>query len=312
MLFNLRRINFMNFKKTIACAAAAAVTAVSLASVAGAELVEIDDVLDANGLELLDSTANSWMPIAYYDGTRPKIDPNKAVVDYGVDWSQAKSIEVVFSVSEGTREDWDGAFGGAVVVSSNSPTDASHNWPAYDFWGVTDEALEIDTYESAKSLQLQKIADYTYKLDCPIDSTNNVVDNPQLVQIAIQDWSGVTWWTMDVVSMTVKDASGNALIAWDQAGKCSLSPVGAASAAVEEAPAAEETAAPAEETAAPAEEAAPAAAEVTAAPAPATGDVAAATDSTKGSPNTGIEDVAVVAGLALVAGGALVVAKKRK
>ena len=113
-------------------------------------------------------------------------------------------------------------------------------------------------------------------------------------------------WTMDVVSMTVKDASGNALIAWDQAGKCSLSPVGAASAAVEEAPAAEETAAPAEEAAA------PAAAEVTAAPAPATGDVAAATDSTKGSPNTGIEDVAVVAGLALVAGGALVVAKKRK
>ena len=294
----------MNFKKTIACAAAAAVTAASLATVAGAELVEIDDVLDANGLELLDSTANSWMPIAYYDGTRPKIDPNKAIVDYGVDWSQAKSVEVIFSVTEDTREDWDGGFGGAIVVSSNSPTDASHNWPAYDFWGVTDEALEIDTYESAKSLQLQKIADYTYKIECPIDNTNNVVDNPQLVQIAIQDWSGVTWWTMDVVSMTVKDASGNALIAWDQAGKCSLSPVGAASAAVEEAPAATEAPA-AEETAAPA-------AEAEAAPAPATGDVAAATDSTKGSPNTGIEDVAVVAGLALVAGGALVVAKKRK
>ena len=60
--------------------------------------------------------------------------------------------------------------------------------------------------------------------------------------------------------------------------------------------------------AAAAEEAAPA--EETAAPA--TGDVAAATDSSKGSPNTGVEDVAAVAGLAVVAAGALVIAKKRK
>ncbi|MBQ3842929.1 MAG: hypothetical protein II820_09590 [Ruminiclostridium sp.] len=72
-----------------------------------------------------------------------------------------------------------------------------------------------------------------------------------------------------------------------------------------------DAAAPVEETAAPAaEEAAPAAEE--AAPAPATGDVAAATVSTKGSPETGIEDVAVVAGLAVVAAGAIAVAKKRK
>ena len=49
-----------------------------------------------------------------------------------------------------------------------------------------------------------------------------------------------------------------------------------------------------------------------AAAAPATGDVAAATVSTKGSPETGIEDVAVVAGIALLAGGAFIVAKKRK
>lgn len=42
------------------------------------------------------------------------------------------------------------------------------------------------------------------------------------------------------------------------------------------------------------------------------GNVDAATDSTKGSPDTGVADVAVVAGLALVAGGAFIVAKKRK
>ena len=46
--------------------------------------------------------------------------------------------------------------------------------------------------------------------------------------------------------------------------------------------------------------------------APATGDVDGATDSTKGSPDTGIADVAAAAGLALVAGGAILVARKRK
>lgn len=45
--------------------------------------------------------------------------------------------------------------------------------------------------------------------------------------------------------------------------------------------------------------------------APATGDVAAATDSSKGSPDTGIEDVAVIAGLALLAGGAIAVTRRK-
>lgn len=61
--------------------------------------------------------------------------------------------------------------------------------------------------------------------------------------------------------------------------------------------------------AAPAEEAAPVVtAEVTAA----TGDVAAAAETSKGSPDTGIADTAAVAGLAVVAAGALIISKKRK
>ncbi|MBO6229894.1 MAG: hypothetical protein J6O50_04945 [Ruminiclostridium sp.] len=46
--------------------------------------------------------------------------------------------------------------------------------------------------------------------------------------------------------------------------------------------------------------------------APAAGNVDAATDSSKGSPDTGIADVAAVAGIAVLAGGAFIVAKKRK
>ncbi len=46
--------------------------------------------------------------------------------------------------------------------------------------------------------------------------------------------------------------------------------------------------------------------------APAAGNVAAAAESTKGSPDTGVADVAAVSGLAVVALGALVISKKRK
>ena len=46
--------------------------------------------------------------------------------------------------------------------------------------------------------------------------------------------------------------------------------------------------------------------------APAAGDVAASTDSSKGSPDTGIEDVAVIAGLGLLAGAGIVFTRKRK
>lgn len=67
---------------------------------------------------------------------------------------------------------------------------------------------------------------------------------------------------------------------------------------------------PAETEAAPAETEAPATSAET--QAPAAGDVAAATTSTKGSPDTGVADIAVAAGLAIVAGGAVLVAKKRK
>ena len=48
------------------------------------------------------------------------------------------------------------------------------------------------------------------------------------------------------------------------------------------------------------------------APAPATGDVDAATDSSKGSPDTGVADVAAVAGIGVLAAGAVIIAKKRK
>ena len=46
--------------------------------------------------------------------------------------------------------------------------------------------------------------------------------------------------------------------------------------------------------------------------APAAGDVDASTDSSKGSPDTGVEDVAVIGGLAIIAGAAIAFTRKRK
>ncbi len=282
----------MRFRKLIAGAAALTIAAASLATAAGAELIEIDDVKGANGLNIFDSTSSSWMPIGYSNGERDA--SSKDVIDYGVDWSKAATIEVVFVVDDQdpnySRDEWDGGFGGAIVLSSQADGNTTHNWNAKDFWGVVDEELELDTVDPNKAITLEKIGDYTYKAVCPVDDDNYVVDNAQLVQICIQDWSGVTWWAMRVDSMTVLDASGNAIIGWDSTGNV----VGATAAA-----------------AAPAEEPAPAATEEPA-PAPATGDVAAATDSSKGSPDTGVADVAAVAGLAVAAAGAFVIAKKRK
>ena len=91
-------------------------------------------------------------------------------------------------------------------------------------------------------------------------------------QLWIQCWGG----TMNILSVEVLGADG-AVIASADIAAASDAP------AVEEAPSA-----------------------------PSAGAVDSATDSSKGSPDTGVEDVAVVAGLAIVAAGAVLVSKKRK
>jgi hypothetical protein len=287
----------MNFRKSIAAIAAASITAVSMSAAAGAELTLDGAKTDANGMDLVCASSSSWMPIAYNNGERNEsvlADKNKAIVDYGVDWSAAKSVEIQWHVVEGTEEDWaeENCMGGAVIVSSNAAGDSSHNWPAKEFYGVNDDALEFTAAEE-KELKAEKVSDYTYKVVCPIDDTNSVVANPQLVQISFSDYAKAVWWQCAVEYMAVKDASGNTLVSWEGA-----------------APRSDYTGAAAPTAAAPAAAEEPA--ETTEAPVVTTGNVDAATDSSKGSPDTGIEDVAAVAGLAVLAAGAFVVAKKRK
>ena len=111
------------------------------------------------------------------------------------------------------------------------------------------------------------------------------------MQVALQEW-GQSIATIEVVKCEILDAEGNVLIAFDGLGNV-----------VDGASAPADTDAPA--TDAPATDA-------PATDAPATDAPATAGDSTKPSTNTGVESVAVVAGVAVLATGAVIVAKKRK
>ena len=105
------------------------------------------------------------------------------------------------------------------------------------------------------------------------------------MQVGIQEWSsGIA--AVTVTKLEVKDASGNVLVSFDEKGVPTIG--GASDTTPDDTKAPDDTQAPDDTTK------------------PTTGD------STKPNTNTGVESVAVVAGIAVLATGAVIVAKKRK
>ena len=277
-----------------------------------ASAASLKKVTEADGKSAgLSSGNDSWLVQVYNEGNEAE---NKPATNYDIDYSKVTGARFTVTIPEkdadgadGNRDFWDGATGGGVVLSINggdikSGTDAwdTYNWPSKQYWGVTDEALELatdpnkdDDASNDKDLSYEKIGDYTYQL------TANGFDNPiakgdaktiGCMQIALQEW-GQSIATIEVVKCEVLDADGNVLIAFDGLGNV-----------VDDGSAPADTDAPA--TDAPATDAP--ATDAPATDAPTTGD------STKPSTNTGVESVAVVAGVAVLATGAVIVAKKRK
>ena len=271
----------MKFSKVLSVASAAAVAAAALAATASATLTTVDQT------GVFKSGTGSWMPVVYSDGTFDASE--KDVVDYGFDCQEIASIEVTFTPTE--QNWWEGEVGGAIVLSNKSADDSSHNWNGKEFWGVIDEDLGLETRDDTKACVAEKTGEYEYTITCYVDDTNCVVDDYSLVQIAFQEWStGMT--DITVLGMTIKDASGNVLMSWDENGNVTYC-ITEASAAADDT-AADDTAA-----------------DDTAADDTAAADTTAATD-TKGSPDTGVEGVAAVAGIAVVAAGAVALSRKRK
>ena len=197
------------------------------------------------------------------------------------------TIPELDSYGNDNRAWWDGAIGGGIVTSLHSDTDKStYNWPSQgEFWGVVDEDLGIESIDTTKAFQFEKIGDYTYKLTAMFnfdDAVNNI-EGDHIVQyrIFMQGWdNGMAEY--QVTECALLDDAGNPLVTLTGDGY----PIdGGASAPADTATDATD------------------AADATDATAPTT---------EKGSPDTGVEGVAAVAGVAIVAAGAVVLSKKRK
>lgn len=290
----------MKLRKIMTGIVASSLALSTLAVAASAS--SLKKVTEADGKSAgLSSGNDSWLVQVYNEGNEAE---GKPATKYDIDYSKVTGARFTVTIPEkdadgadGNREFWDGATGGGVVLSINggdiqNGTDAwdTYNWPSKQYWGVTDDALELatdpnkdDDASNDKDLSYEKIGDYTYQL------TANGFDNPiakgdaktiGCMQVALQEW-GQSIAAIEVVKCEVLDAEGNVLIAFDGLGNVVD---GGNSAPATDAPA---TDAPATD-------------------APTTGD------STKPSTNTGVESVAVVAGIAVLATGAVIVAKKRK
>ena len=326
----------MKLRKIMAGIAAAAVASSSLAVAASAGIYVPEDTsaFDPGCIP----GEGQWLVQAYNVGNP---DENKPAVDYGVDYSTITGVRFTIEIDQDNPDFADpdtgenswleffaGAFGGAVVFSCNggdiiqyeNPDDpfrtesevwAKYNWvgePSKAFWGCTYiDALgeeistdpNVNTEDTADDnpISAKSIGDYKYVLeyngyDNPLSCTTDAWDIKEIgcMQICLQIW-GDEIVPIEVLGCELLDASGNVVLSFDAYGNATLN-----------APSAPETDAPATdapETDAPATDA------------PAT-DAPVAGDSTgKPNTNTGVEGLALVAGIAVVATGAIVVAKKR-
>ena len=287
----------MKLRKIMAGVVATALAASTLAVAASATLVTVPAEEFGNAMK--ESGSGSWVAYIY---SKNDDDPTKNV-DLGVKVEDIKSATVTLKAVETTAGDYEffeGAFGGGIVLSSgggdyadkygdtideeyNKKVTDVKNWTGLEYWGVVDEDLGISSIDDTKPVKFSKVGEYTYEANVDFPDSVLPTTGAGYVQIAVQEW-GSDMCPLEVQSVVLKDASGNALVSYD--GKGTATVAGASAPADTTAPA--DTIAPADTTA------------------PTTGD------STKPNTNTGVESVAVVAGIAVLATGAVVVAKKRK
>ncbi len=202
----------MKFRKLIATAAAV-MCAATMAVTSSAFITEVP----SDGYTR--SSSGMFLVMLYSDGQYDASE--KAVTNYGIDCTKIKTCEVTITaaVSDG---DFTGDAGGAIVMSSKTPTDAnSHNWNAIEWWGVNDEDEGL-VADDSKGAIFNKIDTDTYmaSIDLTDEIGNTVIDGYNFVQFAFSQYGGSE--DVTVVSFVMKDASGNVLISFDANGKANL------------------------------------------------------------------------------------------
>lgn len=310
----------MKLRKIMAGIAAAAVASSSLAVAASATLVVPENPDPACSVG-----TGMWLVQVFNVGNEAE---NKPATDRGIDLTKVDGIRFTIEADLDNEElggmgaeFFEGAIGGAVVLSINGgdivqfddPSDpfatesevwSTYNWASQAWWGCKfTNALgeEIDTNPNTSTedtaddnpVSAVAIGDFKYELTAtgfanPFTNTEDAweIDEIGCMQVALQEW-GSDMVPLEVLSCEILDADGNVLVAFDGLGNVvTYAPETPDAPEAPEAPETPET---------------PDAPEAPEAPGA----------SSKPNAGTGAEGLALVAGIAVVATGAIVVAKKR-
>ena len=264
----------MKMKKILAGVAASALAVTAMA--ASASAVNIADYYETN----VEGNHGATLYLIANDGKA------QWAVDAGVDITTVFGVKFYVTLDAADVADEGTWLGGAVVANSNST-----GWKQVE-WGRVDKEIIADLENGT----------VTWQNDAPIFAAGD-----EYAQLWLVDWSTKK---LSVDNIEVLDKDGNVITGNDSAETTEAETEATTEANTEaetEATTEAETEATTEAETEAATEAAPA--ETTAAP---NGDTTNTPATDKGNADTGIEGVAVVAAIAVLAGGAVVIAKKRK
>ena len=287
-----RRIFPMKLRKVLTGALASAVAVASM-SVAASATLYVPDSGIAAGTSI---GTGMWLVQVFNVGNEAE---NKPATDYGIDVESITKIE--FKVTphdydEATFDSsLDGGYGGGIVMSCNGGDlgdDQSRNWNSLQFWGIGEQTA------TDQPGILEEEGNGVWSIAWDVPEEYRFVTGAGCCQIAFQEW-GNSFVDLEVLSLACYDASGNVVISFDGLGNVTS---GASNDTAADDTAADDTAA--DDTAAD-----DTTADTTA---DTTTDTTTTTTGDKTTPDTGVEGVAAVAGLAIVATGAVIVSKKRK
>ncbi len=271
----------MKIAKILSAASAAVVAAAAVAATASATLT-VPETHDAG----LSVGTGMWLVQLFNTGNEAE---NKPAVDYGIALDSIASISVTVVPLE--PDWWDGQIGGSIITSCGpaSATPADHNWPNNEYWGVNDADLGLEA-DASKAVVFEKTGDLTYTGTVTLGDNNCIYDVSSIeggyAQVGLQEW-GSAMTDVTVTDLTCYDAAGNVVISFDGNGVVDTA-TGSSDASGDNGAASGD------------------------ASSDGASSEGAATTPDKGSPDTGVEGVAAVAGVAIVAAGAVVLSKKRK
>ena len=262
----------MKLRKVLTGALASAVAVASMSVAASATLYVPEGVASGTSIG-----TGMWLVQVFNVGNEAE---NKPATDYGIDVESITKIEFKVTPHEYDEATFDssldGGYGGGIVMSCNGGVlegDDSRNWNSLQFWGIGEQTAT----DQAGILEEEGNGVWSIAWDVPEEY--RFVTGAGCCQIAFQEW-GNSFVDLEILELNCYDASGNVVIAFDGLGnvKSGSSSDGAS-----------------------ADTSADTTADTTGT---ATGD--------KTTPDTDVEGVAAVAGLAIVATGAVIVSKKRK